>query len=135
MARASITTGSGQFVSFAWLPGKSPGQALAPNVERYGDRVLDVLDHELAAVAQQALAWAKSHHPWQNVTGAAEAGLTVATHGLGEGPAVRRGFSMFNTTYHGSGLEVWRGGKWGVIRQAMLQHYPAVRAAMDRAVS
>ena len=82
--------------------------------------------------APEMTAYAKANHAWQNVTGAAEAGLhdTVEESGssiiltLAHGDDVR----------HGIWLEVANGGRYGIIPQTIDVFGPLIMGDLQRLV-
>lgn len=105
-------------------------EATAQSVELYMERVETRLLLEMQRVAQDIEAWAKSNHPWNNITGAAEAGLNCRAEFTGAGVKI----TLAHGVDYGIWLEVKFAGKWGVIEKAMSAHYGDIMAAMGRAL-
>lgn len=115
-------------LTFRW---EVPPSVLADAAGKLKPAVEASMRSEGPAMAQTLDAYASSHHPWSNVTGQAEAGLTTDVQVNGSGLTIE----LYNTTFHGNGLEIWRGGKWGVIRPAMTANAAAAKAMMERIVA
>ncbi len=104
--------------------------ATAGSLELYMERVETTLLMEMVRIASEIEAWAKANHPWNNITGDAEAGLTCKAEFTGAGVKV----TLSHGVSYGIWLEVKYAGKWGVIEPALSAAYPDVMAAMVRAL-
>lgn len=109
-------------VHIAWA--ESP-ESLANQLEAWWGRVEGRLSSEITAAGQTILAYAKASHPWQNRTGAAEAGLSMQ---------VEQGRDSITLTishgvYYGIYLEGRWGGRWGVLPATISMGAPLVMAA------
>lgn len=101
-------------MSFRWTV--TPGQAFEELYENY-TKALFVSGRRVAdARAEQMLTWAKSNHPWQNRTGAAEAGLHVE---VTQAPAVVAEIVLAHGVDHGLWLEIANQGRYGVIAMSI----------------
>lgn len=114
-------------VSVTWII--SPA-VTAQSCEVYMDRVDMRLLEEMTRIAHEIEDTAKTYHPWQNITGAAEAGLNCKAEYTGAGVKV----VLAHGVDYGIWLEVKFGGRWGVIEPAMSLSYPDVMSAMARAL-
>jgi hypothetical protein len=103
---------------------------LAENVDKYGDRVKDSLRKEMERVAKEVEEYAKSTHPWNNVTGAAEAGLTCVVFESGEGFEL----VLYHSVPYGIWLEIKFAGRDAVILPALEANYGNITQAMERAL-
>ncbi len=113
-----------KYARFLWR--SSPTAQLGKTVDAMGNNIEDYVDHEMQAAGKLVLAWMRSNHPWQNRTGAAEAGLTVEN--------IPHGFRMSHGVSYGVYLEFKNGGRWGVMRPAMVYAENVAEAAMHRAL-
>ena len=92
---------------------------LAAGLERWAEAALDALEASWRDLGDTILVYAEANHPWQNITYAAEQGLSVD---------VRRQettliLTLYNASAHGVWLEVRFDGRWGVIAPALQAHY------------
>lgn len=105
--------------------------ALGDAVLHYGTNVESSAKARLGRLSGEALAYARSHHPWANRTGAAEAGLGAEVHEVGGGLQM----ILYHGVPYGVFLEVRHGGKWGIIRPTLDAFGPKVMAEMRAALS
>lgn len=114
--------------TFRW---QVPPSHLAAKCEELRACVVRNLNDGGNALKEEIVSYAKARHRWQNITGAAEAGLTGTMEGGDSGILIQ----VFNADQdHGNGLEIWRGGRWGVIPSAMEANYGKARELMERAL-
>lgn len=99
-----------------------PPAVLARNLGVSVQKAAAVLRAGLVTAAAQMAAFAKSNHPWQNQTGAAEETFRVVASGLQ--------ITISHGVYYGVYLEYKYGGKWGVIPATMEYGSGPVRTAM-----
>lgn len=112
----------------AWQ--EHPSQ-LAASLERWWAGVEGRLPGALEGVGAAMVAYARSAHPWQNQTGAAEAGLSYQVSRQGDAIVIEVGHSV----YYGIYLEGRWGGRWGVLPATVRMGAPLVLAAAIAAMS
>lgn len=114
-------------VGFAWQ-GLDVG---AEKIVSWVDRTTSNLEQEMNQIAREMVEYAQANHPWENRTGAAEAGLqaqvikqgpTAWTILLGHGPDI----------YYGLWLEVRWGGKFAIILPTLQYFAPRLGDAVVR---
>jgi hypothetical protein len=115
---------SRKYARFIWRI--SPSAQLGQTVNAMGNNLDDYVDHEMHAAGKQVLSWMKANHAWQNRTGAAEARLIVED--------IPKGFRLAHGVPYGVYLEFKHGGRWGVMRPAMVYAENVAEAAMHRAL-
>lgn len=110
---------------------------IADNLEIWTKHFMDRLEHELSDVGIAIESWAKSNHPWSNITGAAESSIAHIVERVGNNFHLILWYDTSNAdgAEHGYWLEIRWNGKWGVIRIALEGHYDAVMGAVRRAVN
>lgn len=101
------------------------------SIDRWWARVEGRLPGELAQAGARMVAFARTNHPWRNITGAAEAGLTVEVRREGDTFVLE----FRHSVYYGIFLEKRWGGRWGVIPQTISMGAPLVMQAATRALN
>ena len=114
-------------VRIAW---SAPPAAMAARADTWWTRVETNLVSEMQNAGELVRAYAVSSHPWQNRTGAAEAGLTVTVTFNGSEIEL----SLAHGVDYGRWLETRWGGRWGVIPQAISVGIPLVTQAAINAM-
>ncbi len=104
---------------------------LGGRVVDHGRGVREQVATNMGVVGERMLGYARSEHPWQNQTGAAEAGLFTETGVAGDTVTTTLGHGVA----HGLFLELMQAGRYGVIPAALEAHYALVRQALIRALA
>jgi hypothetical protein len=107
------------------------GDPLVREIDDWWQRVEARLPTELQRAGTQILAFARLNHPWQNQTGAAEAGLRVEVRQEGDTFVIE----ISHSVYYGIYLESRWAGRWGVIPATVAMGGPLVMAAAVAAMS
>jgi hypothetical protein len=112
---------------FQW--DKSPEQAFVPGYAAYERQIRWEIRRIAERFAPQIEEWMRQNHPWENVTGQAEAGLhTEIEEVVGQMISV----ILDHGVEYGVWLEFAHGGKWGIVADAMdywsAQLWEAVKA-------
>lgn len=117
-----------------------PVTAWMPNMQKYADSMIEVVDDVLSARADEITAWMQTNHPWQNRTGLAESNVRTAM--------VRDGLRAMLILYHPwetverrpSGDKFYPiylervGSQWGVLQDALDHWSPILLDDLRRAL-
>lgn len=119
-------------MAFKWVT--SPTSVFTLGYQSYSRavfaRIVDVAEKN----AKEGTAWMKANHPWQNVTGKAEAGLTVDV----EQEPMRAVTMIFNygpDVKYDIHLELARSGLWGILAPAVDLFGPQVMSDLKDVAS
>ncbi len=118
--------------TFSW---SVPPTEVFPEGYRNYTQQLFVTGRRVAdARAEEAEAWMKANHPWQNVTGAAEEGLHVDVN---QAPAVlaELTFAHGENVPHGIWLEIANQGRFGIISKSVDYWGPRLMQDVTRIVN
>lgn len=108
---------SGASSGFTWII--PPTAQMGAHVRRARTRLPVAIRVALTQFAAMCLDYARTHHPWTNRTGAAEAGLSTQVEGDGN----RIAMALFHTVYYGIFLELKFGGRDAIIMPTLQAHY------------
>lgn len=104
---------------------------MANRAEGYREHLLEAV-HQIGATHAAAIeSEMKSGHPWQNQTGAAEAGLFTHAEPTDAGVRIRAGGSVFYQIY----LERKNAGRYAIIVPTLQRHYGSFMSDMKALVS
>jgi hypothetical protein len=113
---------------FEWIV--SPIAGMGPHVTKAMVSLYPAVLAALEAAGAITRAEAQANHPWNNITGDAERGLSVDVSGDGAVASL----TLYHTVYYGVYLELRWGGRYAVIMPTLQAQYgpimDAVRAAL-----
>lgn len=144
MLKAKLTTNMKDIVRDYWSG--TPGPDLPPtrgrvHVGHVPGLANAAITAALSGIAKEMEAHAKQNHPWQNVSGKAEEGLTGYYGGYGGAFAPPGETVHYAALRHGEDvpygiwLEVKHGGRWGIIQRTMEAYKDRIRGAVEAALN
>jgi len=102
-----------------------PISVLGVGVALMRARLNPVVAGALESIGGEIESYAKANHPWNNITGAAEAGLNVQVESSGN----QHRLQLSHSVHYGIWLEVRWAARYAVILPTLQAHYAAI---MDR---
>lgn len=117
--------------TFVW--DASPEAVFVPMAEKYVADVYGLVVSIANQYAPDIEAWMKHNHPWQNRTGAAEAGLHVVIEEMA-GSMVTLILSHGADVDYGIWLEVKAQGRWGILSTAVDYWAPIIFGEIQAAL-
>ena len=129
---------------FAWVV--APEQELIPNVEKYGEKVMVVVQAVATYWGEEIQDAARTRAPWEDRTGNARSGLFFAVDGFGMEPvigyvtpeakskmsdvAIEEGDDntlivvLGHTVFYGKFLELSNGARYAIVMSTIEEHLP-----------
>ncbi|MGI8404976.1 MAG: hypothetical protein ACR2OE_09485 [Thermomicrobiales bacterium] len=108
----------------------APPSAMANRADGYAERLIDAVHQIGDTHAAEIQSEMKSNHPFQNQTGAAEAGLFAKAEPSDTGVRIRAGHGVFYGIY----LERKNAGRYAIVLPTLQQHYGSFMSDMKALV-